>query len=106
MSKLERLGLAEDTMVIFSTDHGDMLGSHRLFNKGFNMYEEDHHIPLIISCPGKEEGITMNPFVNTVDLMPTFLDAAGCPVPEEVQGKSLCPCWREKYRRTGGRNLQ
>lgn len=53
------------------------------------MYEEDHHIPLIISCPGKEEGITMNPFVNTVDLMPTFLDAAGCPVPEEVQGKSL-----------------
>lgn len=89
MSKLEQLGLAEDTMVVFSTDHGDMLGSHRLFNKGFNMYEEDHHIPLIISCPGKEEGITMNPFVNTVDLMPTFLDAAGCPVPEEVQGKSL-----------------
>ena len=89
MSKLEHLGLAEDTMVVFSTDHGDMLGSHRLFNKGFNMYEEDHHIPLIISCPGKEEGITMNPFVNTVDLMPTFLDAAGCPVPEEVQGKSL-----------------
>lgn len=91
LGKLEELGLTENTMVVFSTDHGDMLGSHRLFNKGFNMYEEDHHIPLIIACPGKAEGISMDPFVNTVDLMPTFLDAAGCETPAGVQGKSLMP---------------
>ena len=91
MEHLDELKLTEDTMIVFSADHGDMLGSHRLFNKGFNMYEEDNHIPLIISCPGKEKGIRQEAFVSIVDIMPTFLDFAGCEIPEEVQGKSLKP---------------
>ena len=56
-----------------------MLGSHRLFNKGFHMYEETHHIPLVIRWPGvTSPGTTCDEFVNLVDLMPTFLEMAGC----------------------------
>ena len=79
LSCLEQNGLSENTIVIFSTDHGDMLGSHRLFNKGFHMYEETHHIPLVIRWPGATSaGTTCDEFVNLVDLMPTFLDIGRC----------------------------
>ena len=46
LDQLEELGLAEDTLVVFTADHGDNLGGHRLFNKGFSMYDETVHIPI------------------------------------------------------------
>lgn len=102
MNCLKELHMDRDTAVIFSTDHGDMLGGHRLFNKGFNMYEEDHHIPLILSVPGKKKTVS-DAFVSIVDIMPTLLEIAGCEKPEELQGRSLLPLvdgktpkdWRE-----------
>ena len=89
---LEENGLDKNTIVIFSTDHGDMLGSHRLFNKGFHMYEETHHIPLVIrwnevTAPGS----TCNEFVNLVDLMPTFLEIGNAPIPDNLDGRSIVP---------------
>jgi len=88
--KLKELGIAEDTAVIFTADHGDMLGGHRLFNKGFNMYEEDHHIPLVIRWPGiAAEGAVSDGFSGLVDVFPTILDMAGADIPAQAQGKSL-----------------
>ena len=79
-------------IIIFSTDHGDMLGSHRLFNKGFHMYEETHHIPLIIRWPDTTSpGTTCDKFVNLVDLMPTFLELGGAVTPDNIDGRSIVP---------------
>ena len=92
LERLERLGLAEDTVVIFSADHGDMLGNHRLFNKGLHMYEETHHVPLIIRWPGAAEpGSVCDRFVNLVDLMPSILELGKAEVPDSVDGRSLVP---------------
>ena len=92
LSCLEQNGLSDNTIVIFSTDHGDMLGSHRLFNKGFHMYEETHHIPLVIRWPGvTSAGTTCDEFVNLVDLMPTFLEIGGAEIPNNLDGRSIVP---------------
>ena len=59
----------ENTVIVFSSDHGDMLGSHRLFNKGFHMYEETHRIPLVISPSSKTQNASIcEQFVSLVDL--------------------------------------
>lgn len=92
LQALERLGVAENTAIIFSADHGDMLGGHRLFNKGFNMYDEDHHIPLLIRWPGTaREGAVSNGFCGLIDIFPTLLDMGGCPAATQAQGASLRP---------------
>ncbi len=92
LDKLDSLGLAENTMVVYSTDHGDMLGGHRLFNKGMNMYDEIFHIPMIVRWPGvTEPGSVTGSFVNLVDLMPTILEAAGVSPTIPVDGHSIVP---------------
>ncbi len=88
---LKNEGLYDDTIVIFTTDHGDMLGNHRLFNKGFHMYEETHHIPFIIRVPGINEGSTCEAFVGTVDIMPTILNCAGTLPEMNLDGRSILP---------------
>lgn len=88
---LKKTGQWNNTVIIFSSDHGDMLGSHRLFNKGFHMYDETHHIPLIISHADKtQQASVCDQFVSLVDLMPTFLDLARAEVPSHLDGQSLC----------------
>ena len=87
---LEELGLDEDTVVMYATDHGDATGSHRHFEKAGTMYEEVFRIPLIIRWPGVTEPRSTNSdFARLLDLMPTILDAAGSPMPEEIDGRSL-----------------
>lgn len=88
---LKQRNLYEDTMIVFTADHGDMLGSHRLFNKGFNMYEEDHHIPMLVRKPGmKKAGARCPQFVSLTDLMPTFIEAGGGEK-ADADGRSLMP---------------
>lgn len=92
LERLEALELASNTIVVFASDHGDMLGSHRLFNKGMYMYDETYRIPLIIHWPGVTEGgLHCDAFVNLVDLMPTLLEWGGAEVPAELDGRSLVP---------------
>ena len=62
LEALERSGRADETIVVVTADHGDMLGSHRLFNKGFHMYDETHRVPLLISGPGVERGAATEAF--------------------------------------------
>ena len=91
LSELERLGLAENTIVVFTSDHGDMMGAHRLLNKTV-MYEESARIPWLMRIPrqGRRQQIIQNP-VSHIDLVPTLLELMGHKVPEDLQGKSLLP---------------
>lgn len=87
---LKEKNLYEDTIIIFSTDHGDMIGSHRIFNKGFQMYEETHRIPLVIRIPGESNnGKKIESFVSHVDLFKTICDLAEINVNDENDGFSL-----------------
>ncbi len=92
IDRLTEKELVNDTLIIYTADHGDMLGSHRIFNKGMNMYDETHHIPFFAAYPGFiDKGGRCDEFISTVDLMPTLLDIAGAEVPENVDGCSILP---------------
>ncbi len=89
MEKLKSLGIDEDTLVIFSSDHGEMFGENgRVYKLTF--YESAARIPLLMRWPGKiPAGLVSETPINTPDLMPTILGLAGLPVPETVEGMDL-----------------
>ena len=87
---LKKMNLYDNTVIIFSTDHGDMIGSHRIFNKGFQMYEETHRIPLIVRDPDSPTpGQVINSFVSHVDLFDTICDYAKLVNNTKTDGFSL-----------------
>jgi arylsulfatase A-like enzyme len=90
---LEKNGLAKNTIVIYSADNGWYLGEFGLYDKRF-MYEPGLRVPLLAKGPGIKAGITPSEFVANIDLAPTFLDLAGLPIPESMQGRSLAPLLR------------
>jgi arylsulfatase len=90
---LEDCGLADDTVVVHTSDHGDMLGSHRLFGKEV-MYEEAVRVPLLIRSPGQGRNQTIPQPVSHIDLVPTLFDLLGKTKPAECPGKSLLPIMR------------
>lgn len=90
---LDQAGLAENTIVIYSADNGWFLGDLGLYDKRF-MYEPGLHVPLLARGPGIKAGSVPTQFVCNIDLAPTFLDLAGLPVPEFMQGRSLAPLLR------------
>jgi uncharacterized sulfatase len=82
---------AEDTIIVYTTDHGDMLGAHGLWSKGPMMYDEITNIPFIIRVPdGPKNAVSKAP-ASHVDVIPTFLDYAGKEIPERLHGVSLRP---------------
>ncbi|MEN1678926.1 MAG: sulfatase [Planctomycetota bacterium] len=88
---LETAGLAEDTLVVYSSDQGFFLGDHGWFDKRF-MYEESYRMPLVARWPGRvEAGSVSDALVSNVDFAATFLEAAGVEAEEELQGASLVP---------------
>jgi len=90
---LEETGIADNTIVIYSADNGWYLGDLGLYDKRF-MYEPGLHVPLLVKGPGIKAGSVPEQFVANIDLAPTFLDLAGLPVPESMQGRSLAPLLR------------
>lgn len=88
LATLEENGLDDNTMVIFISDHGEMLGAHGLREKNV-FYEESAHIPCLIKVPGKiEPGTVVDGYISLVDLFPTILDYLGMEQ-HENDGKSL-----------------
>jgi uncharacterized sulfatase len=79
----------ENTIIIFTSDHGDMLGAHQLTGKGPVMYEGIAHIPLIVEMPEGYGGQTISTPVSHIDLLPTMLTLAGMDVPPIMEGESL-----------------
>jgi arylsulfatase A-like enzyme len=91
MASLRANGLEEDTIVLFTSDHGDMLGSHHLWNKDC-LYEESIRVPVIYQWPGRiKTGVNEGQVTSLIDVMPTLLDLCGGEIPESVQGRSMAP---------------
>ncbi|WP_129667054.1 sulfatase [Phytoactinopolyspora endophytica] len=90
LDALDETGQADNTIVVFTSDHGEMLGDHQLMLKGPFMYECAVRVPLIVRWPGVAKPGDRRPeLVQWIDLAPTFLQAAGVDVPERMQGESL-----------------
>lgn len=88
LDKVDELGLTDNTLIIFTSDHGEMLGSHGMREKNV-FYEESAHIPLFISSPGDiEAGKTVDGYISLIDLFPTILDYLEVPE-KQSDGKSL-----------------
>jgi arylsulfatase A-like enzyme len=88
---LDKSGLAENTIVIYTSDNGFFLGDHGWFDKRF-MYEESLRVPLLVRFPGKvKAGSTSGSFISNADFASTFLDYAGAPIPDDLQGRSMRP---------------
>jgi arylsulfatase A-like enzyme len=86
---LEEAGLAENTIVVYTSDQGFYLGEHGWFDKRF-MYEESFRTPLLMRYPKEiKSGTVIDDLVQNLDFAPTFLDYAGIEVPEEMQGESF-----------------
>ncbi|MBP6963387.1 MAG: sulfatase-like hydrolase/transferase [Armatimonadetes bacterium] len=93
LDSLREKGLEDNTLVIFTSDHGDMQGSHGMIGKSLpGYYEEIVRVPLIVRCPGViKPGTVIDTHANTVDLAPTLLEFAGRKPLEDSQGVSLRP---------------
>jgi len=88
---LEEQGLAENTIIVYTTDQGFYLGEKGFFDKRF-MYEESLAMPLLIQYPKAiKKGTTINALTQNLDFAPTFLDFAEAEIPDSMQGKSLRP---------------
>jgi len=94
LDHLESLGLAQDTLVVFTTDHGDFWGQHGLTRKCLHHYEDLIRVPFIASCPGVIPAGTINETLqSTVDLAPTFLAYTDLPVPRWMTGLNMRTNW-------------
>ena len=88
---LKEKGMLDNTLVVYTSDQGFYMGEHGWFDKRF-MYEESMHTPLIMHLPkGFNAKGEIPQMVQNIDYAPTFLDLAGAPIPEDIQGVSLLP---------------
>lgn len=93
---LDESGLAENTVVIYSSDQGFYLGEHGWFDKRW-MYEESLHMPFIVKWPGvTKPGAVNTDMVQNIDFAETFLDMAGLGIPADMQGQSIVPILKGK----------
>ena len=108
MDYLKAAGAYDDTLIIFTSDHGDHLGDHWMFSKN-SYFEHSFHIPLIVRNPtpgaSQTRGSAVNDFTESIDIMPTILEGIGVEIPMQCDGHSLLPfCrgerpagWRQEY---------
>jgi arylsulfatase A-like enzyme len=126
LDKIEELGLAEDTAVVFTSDHGFLFGEHGIIGKSLirddistfeaiPLYDEIRRTPLLISLPGQTAGQHLSALVQSPDLMPTVLEMAGLIATESIGGQSRTQAlqcgvfytedWEFKPEATHGKSL-
>ena len=98
LDALEATGQADNTLVLFLSDHGDYCGAHGLYLKGVPAFREAYHVPCIarwpegIANPGRE----VDSFVSLADFAPTFIELAGLDVPHGLTGRSIAPFFQDQ----------
>jgi N-acetylglucosamine-6-sulfatase len=93
---LDEAGLAENTIVIYSSDQGFYLGEHGWYDKRW-MFEESLKMPFLIRWPGViQPGVSSQAIIQNIDYAPTFLELAGVKVPADIQGQSMVDLWRDQ----------
>ncbi len=90
LQRLRELGLEKNTIIVFTSEHGEMMGDHRLMSKEFT-YEESIRVPMLLKVPGVSGGRRIAKPVGQVDLLPTLLELMQQPLPDHLQGRSLAP---------------
>ncbi len=93
LNALESRGLLDNTVVVFASDHGEMLGDHGLYTKHVP-YEPSVRVPLIVAGPGIEAGTTADTLVELNDVNPTICELAGLPRQEGIDARSFAPVLR------------
>lgn len=92
IAELDRLGLRENTIIVFVADHGYQLGEKGKWSKAGSLFEMGTRVPLIIAAPGKAgNGQSCERIVASLDLYPTLMELCGLPVQKEIEGTSLVP---------------
>ncbi|MEX2445610.1 MAG: sulfatase-like hydrolase/transferase [Alkalispirochaeta sp.] len=92
IQELEELGIADNTVVLYASDHGNYSGARGgLFDKGVGMFEDIYRVPMFVRWPGVTVPGRQDQLVSIMDLMPTVLDIAGASLPEQLDGQSLVP---------------
>ena len=94
LGALEDAGVLDETLVLFTSDHGDALGDHGLLGKSY-FYNSMARVPLLARGPGVRPGARCPALVDTLDLVPTILDRFGVPFDAPVQGRSLAPLFAD-----------
>jgi len=91
LAVLENAGQLDNTIFVYGSDHGDMMGRHQMMDKGPVMYDDTYRIPLVAQGPGIVPGTVCDQFVYLHDLFPTILETAGTDIPEHCDAASLWP---------------
>jgi arylsulfatase A-like enzyme len=99
LAELEKTGQAENTLIVFASDHGDMLGDHGLYLKGPMIYEGVLRVPLVMAGPQIPVNELVATPVSTLDLASSFLETAGIHDADNVQSRSLYPVMNEHQQR-------
>ena len=94
LDALDGLGLADNTIIVFTSDHGYHMGEHGLWQK-MSLFEESSRVPLLIAAPGLGKGTVVSTPVSHVDVFPTLADLCAVKTPDNLPGQSLAPMLRD-----------
>jgi arylsulfatase A-like enzyme len=86
---LQRLGLLDESMIVFTSDHGEAFAEHGFMGHGQTLYNEVIRVPLLMVVPGERTRLDVDEPVALIDVAPTVLELVGCPVPPSFEGRSL-----------------
>lgn len=95
LDALKKRGELENTIILYTADHGDSAGEHGAHGKNIGIYESVHRIPFILKCPDCPRGAVKDGLIESVDLYPSLCELCALPVPDHVEGRSILPIIRK-----------
>jgi iduronate 2-sulfatase len=98
LDALEKLGLIDSTVIVFTSDHGYHMGEHGGIWDKKTLYDQAVRVPLIVAAPGRRAGVTSSQFVELVDLYPTLTELCNLPTPAGMEGISFTPLLEDPAR--------